>query len=185
MDFTSTNQGVLKSEPALRSHLSLRSFCQRQWSVAKSSQRRARSALEGHDSWLRQPRIWQKSWQVPETHTVDYLPFPKINAMLISISLGITMKLDPWTCHQISISRESKLHNLHHPARLSHVHIHGKLLEELQQLLVLKSQTQNSWAASHDHSFEGHTEFLLWMKNFMQLCWEWQGYRHEPTLLSL
>ena len=113
--------------PALRSSLSLHSFCQRQWSVGKSSQCRAQSAWEGHDSWLRQPRIWQKSWQVPGAHTVGYLPFPKIKAMLISISLGIAMKFDPWTCHQISISRESKLHNLHHPGRLSHVHIHGKL----------------------------------------------------------
>ena len=103
------------------------SFCQRQWSEVKSSQHRAWSALEGHDSWLRQPSIGQESWQVPETHTVGYFPFPKINAMLISISLGITMKSDPWSCHQISISRESKLRNLLHPGRLSHVHIHGKL----------------------------------------------------------
>ena len=45
--------------------------------VAKSSQRRARSALEGHDSWLRQPRIWQRAGRcLKHTQWITF-PFPK------------------------------------------------------------------------------------------------------------
>lgn len=101
-------------------------FLQRQLVGREEQPRQGSKCLGGHDCWLRQPRIWQKSWQVPGAPLVGYLPFPKIKAMLISISLGIAMKFDPWTCHQISISRESS-YTTCITWRLSHVHIHGKL----------------------------------------------------------